>query len=131
MTHFATLAWQCGAITAQAELGSEEVTERTNMAATELKRYAIKVGQWAEFLALWERIVDVRRRHGFTILFAFADREGNMFTWAIDHAADFDAAAAAYYADPDRRQLEAIGDHIADYEIRRVEPVRVPDAGKP
>jgi hypothetical protein len=96
------------------------------MAATELKRYQIKPDGWKEFLEVWHRIVAVRRRHGFGILFAFADREQNMFTWAINHDVDFDAAAKAYYEDPERIELEIVGNYIIGFEIRKVEVLDLP-----
>ena len=96
------------------------------MAATELKRYQITPDGWEEFLEVWRRIVAVRRRHGFGILCAFADREQNMFTWAIDHDGDFDAAAKAYYEDPERIELEIVERYVTGYEIRKVEALDLP-----
>ncbi|WP_242128692.1 hypothetical protein [Sphingobium sp. Sx8-8] len=96
------------------------------MAATELKRYQIKPDGWDGFLGIWRRIVAVRRRHGFGILFALADREQNMFTWAISHDGDFDAAAKGYYDDPERIELEIVGNYVSDYEIRKVEVLDLP-----
>lgn len=96
------------------------------MAATELKRYQITPDGWDEFLDVWRRIVAVRRRHGFGILVALADREQNMFTWAIDHDGDFDAAAKAYYEDPERVELEIVERYVTGYEIRKVEQLDLP-----
>lgn len=96
------------------------------MAATELKRYFIKSDGWDEFLQILRRIAVVRERHGFQVLFTFADRELNLFTWAIRHGGDFDKAAEAYYKDPERVELEIVGDYITDYEIRRVEELKIP-----
>ena len=79
------------------------------MATTELKRYHIKPGTWGEFLEILRRIAMVRERHGFKVLFTFADREKNIFTWAIEHEGDFDAAAKNYYEDPERVELEVVG----------------------
>ncbi len=91
------------------------------MATTELKTYQIKPGTWDEFLEVLRRIALVRIRHGFGVLFTFADKEKNVFTWAIDHEGDFDAAAKAYYEDPERVELEVVGNYVTDYEIRKVE----------
>ena len=96
------------------------------MAGTELKRYTIQPDGWDGFLAVWERIVVVRRRHGFRPLFALVDRERNMFTWAIEHDGDFDAAAKAYYEDPERVELEIVNDYVTDYEITKVEKKPIP-----
>lgn len=86
----------------------------------QLKRYAIAPGRWESFLDIWRRIVVVRERHGFDLLFAFEDREADMFTWAIVHHGDFDAAAAEYYADPDREALDTVRDFVTSFEIRTV-----------
>lgn len=96
------------------------------MAATELKRYFIKPDGWDEFLKVLRRIAVVRERHGFQILFTFADRELDLFTWAIRHDGDFDVAAEAYYKDPERVELEIVGDYITSYEIRKVEVLQIP-----
>tara|TARA_B110001454_G_scaffold205169_1_gene214535 strand:- start:184 stop:474 length:291 start_codon:yes stop_codon:yes gene_type:complete len=95
------------------------------MAATELKRYFIKPDTWDEFLDVMRRIVKIRVRHGFGVVFAFADRETNVFTWAVNHPGDFDAAAKAYYDDPDRVELKIVEDYVTDYEIRKVELVQL------
>ncbi|MEV7325941.1 hypothetical protein [Streptomyces sp. NPDC093970] len=97
------------------------------MAETELKRYTIKPDSWEEFLDTWRRIVRVRRRHGFGVLFAFADRDQGVFTWAINHEDDFDQAAAAYYADPERKQLEVVENYVTQYEIRKVAQLQIPE----
>lgn len=91
------------------------------MAVTELKRYEIAPDGWEPFLEVWRRIVKVRRRHGFGVLCAFADREQNMFTWAINHAGDFEAAAKGYYEDPERVELEIVEKYVTAFEIRKVE----------
>lgn len=96
------------------------------MAGTELKRYHIKPGTWDEFLEILRAIALVRIRHGFRVLFTFADRENNIFTWAVQHDGDFDAAAAAYYADPQRVELEKVGNFVTDHEIRKVEVLQIP-----
>lgn len=96
------------------------------MATTELKRYHIKPGTWDEFLKILGRIAVVRERHGFKVLFTFADRENDVFTWAVQHEGDFDAAARAYYKDPERVDLEIVGNYVTDYEIRKVEVLTIP-----
>jgi len=86
----------------------------------ELKRYKIRPGNHEAFLEVWRPIANLRKKHGFDILFAMFDRESGWFTWAVAHS-DFDAAANRYYADPDRIALKTISDYIEDYEIKRVE----------
>ena len=94
---------------------------------TELKRYSIKPDSWSEFIQVWSRIVAVRRRHGFNIIFAFTDQEKNMFTWGISHDGDFDAAAKGYYEDPERVELEIVGNYVTDFEIRKVYQQPIPE----
>ena len=92
---------------------------------TELKRYNITPDGWEGFLEVWRGIVAVRKRMGFEILFAFIDREKNVFTWAISHT-DFDAAAKRYYEDPERIELEIVANFVTAYEITRVTPEPIP-----
>ena len=68
----------------------------------QLKRYWIAPARWDDYLAIWRKIAAVRERCGFTICCAFVDRDANVFTWAISHP-DFEAGAAAYYADAERK----------------------------
>lgn len=96
------------------------------MRTTQLKRYHIKPECWDAFMAVWHDIVAMRRKHGFGILFALADRDNNWFTWAIDHAGDFDAAASAYYQDPERIRLDHVQDYVSEAEIVKVDAVAVP-----
>jgi hypothetical protein len=95
------------------------------MAVTQLKRYKIKPGLWDDFLSTWRDILVLRRKHGFGVLFALADRETNWFTWAIDHHGDFDAAAEGYYQDPDRVALDRIADYVSEWEIRKVDAMSI------
>ncbi|MCT1458305.1 hypothetical protein M3G03_01890 [Aestuariimicrobium sp. p3-SID1156] len=84
-----------------------------------MRRYSI-VGDWDDFLGIWRRIVPLRERHGFHCLFAVADREKDMFTWAFDFAGqweDFGSGQREYYRDPERVALRGVFDHMADYSI--------------
>jgi len=91
----------------------------------ELKRYRIKDGGWEDFYEIWKRIVVVRKRHGFTPMFAFEDRKNNMFTWAVSND-DFDAASERYYNDPERVELHVVEDWVVEWEITRVDQVPIP-----
>lgn len=93
---------------------------------TLLRRYWIKPDGWEQFLEIWRRIVVVRKRHGFEVLFALADREENVFTWAIHHAGNIDEVAERYYKDPERVELEIVGDYVTDYKIAKVTQERIP-----
>src|SRR5689334_8073176 len=85
-----------------------------------LRRYTIAPDAWDQFLEVWHRIIAVRERHGFTVLFAFEDRETNVFTWSVEYHGDIEAAAARYYADPARRELEIVGQYVTGFEVTTV-----------
>jgi hypothetical protein len=89
-----------------------------------LRRYTIAPDGWDPFLEVWHQIVPVRERHGFTVLFAFEDRETNIFTWAIEHHGDIDAASEAYYADPARGELETVRQYVVAFTVTAVTRVR-------
>lgn len=93
---------------------------------TLLRRYWIKGDEWDAFLGVWRRIVAVRKRHGFEVLFALADRGENVFTWAIRHPGDIDRAAAVYYKDPERVELEIVERYVTDYRVTTVTPEAIP-----
>ena len=38
----------------------------------------------------------------------------------------FDAAARAYYEDPERVELEIVENYVTDYEIRKVDVLQIP-----
>lgn len=82
-----------------------------------MRRYSI-AGEWQEFLHIWEQIVPLREKHGFRCLFAVADREKDLFTWAFEFEGewdDFPALQRPYYQDPERRELNRVFDYMADY----------------
>ncbi len=93
---------------------------------TLLRRYTIKAGEWEPFLEVWRRIVVVRKRHGFQVLFALVDRQDNLFTWAISHAGDIEEAADGYYKDPERIELEIVERYVTDWTVSTVTQERVP-----
>lgn len=106
----------------------EIVTDAVTGRLAIMRRYTI-VGPWAEFLAIWRRIVVVRAAHGFDCLFAVADEPANMFTWAFDFAGtweEFPAAQRPYYRDPARVELRGVFDYMADYQISPAEQLRIP-----
>jgi hypothetical protein len=110
----------------QPEMRNEAMTEPAIKLDTLLRVYNIAPDGWDQFLALWRRIVVVRRRFGFEVLFALADRQENIFTWAVRHDEDIDEVAARYYADPERKELEIIGEFVTDYKVTRVGRVDLP-----
>ena len=92
---------------------------------TLLRRYTIRSDGWDAFLDIWRRIVAVRQRHGFEVLFALVDRETDMFTWAVYHPGDIEAAADGYYKDPERVELEIVERYVTDWTVSTVtrEPI--------
>lgn len=108
----------------------EVMTEPADLTWTAvMRRYAI-TGSWDEFLAIWRRVRVVRERYGFPCLFAVADRPQNMFTWAFGFDGpwpDFAAAQRPYYHDPQRVELRAVFDYMADYSIHPARQLALPD----
>ncbi len=98
-------------------------TTSVNPTETMLRRYNIVPGHWEPFLEVWRKIVAVRRRHGFTVVLALADKETDTFTWVLTYPGDIDAAAEKYYADPDRVALEYVADHVQDWQVSAVESI--------
>lgn len=101
----------------EVELMTEPAADLTPLAI--MRRYAI-VGPWPQFLAIWREVAVVRERYGFPCLFAVADRERDMFTWAFAFSgqwADFGPAQRDYYHDPARMALRGVFDYMADYDI--------------
>jgi len=98
-----------------------EMTEKGAKASTILlRRYSIKPGEWEGFLKVWHRIIEVRKRLGFKILFALVDEEENMFTWSFSYDGDYNEAAKRYYSDPDRVNLEIVGNYVTDFKFKPV-----------
>lgn len=93
---------------------------------TLLRVYNIAPDGWEQFLELWRRIVGVRRRFGYEVLFALQDREENIFTWAVRHDGDLDEVAERYYADPERKELEIIGEYVTGYKVTKVSRTELP-----
>lgn len=73
--------------------------------ATQLRRYQIAEGRMDDFLAFFPTMSPVRASHGFSVDFAYADRENNEFVWSTTHDGDVDAfkAAEAIYNDSPAR----------------------------
>ncbi len=98
-----------------------------------MRRYSI-VGGWDAFLEVWRRVLEVRERYDFRCLFAVADRDESMFTWAFDFDgewADFPAAQRDYYHDPARVELRGVFDFMADYAIHPARQLPIPAAHQP
>ncbi len=71
--------------------------------ATQLRRYTVADEAGLERLCEWfPKIAEVRKGFGFTVDFAYADKENLQFVWATSHTGDFDASLATYNDSPER-----------------------------
>lgn len=89
-----------------------------------MRRYEI-IG-WPGFLDIWRRIVVVRERYGFRVLFAASDEPHDLFTWAFDFDGPWESFAEAqrgYYHDPERVELRGVFDHMAEYALHPARPL--------
>lgn len=75
------------------------------MAGVQLRRYDIVAGEMDAFLEVWPRLLHNLERHGFTVPFAFVDRDHNEFVWALRHDGDFAAAEKTYKASAEHRTV--------------------------
>jgi hypothetical protein len=74
----------------------------------QLRRYRIDAGRGGQFAAEWRAgVAPLRRQFGFRVQGWLVDGEDE-FVWILEHDDQraFDAADAAYYESPERRQLE-------------------------
>ena len=72
------------------------------MSYVELRTYEIDDGEMDAFLAWFHGLIPIREQYGYRILFAYADRSNNRFTWAVEHSEPLDLAQAIYDAAPER-----------------------------
>lgn len=98
----------------------------------QLRTYRIEDGRLDEFVRAWrEGVVPLRRAAGFTVEGAWTTAEGSGFVWIISCAggpAEFEERDAAYYASPERRDLEPDPARlIAAAEHHLMAPVELPD----
>jgi hypothetical protein len=71
----------------------------------QLRRYQIEPGRMADHLAWFPTIRAARERFGFRVLFALADFDKSIFTWAVSVPGDrvqFAAVDAAWMVSPGR-----------------------------
>jgi hypothetical protein len=61
----------------------------------QLRRYQFEPGRLAAFLDWFPGLVPVRGQYGFRLLFAYADREHETFTWAVERDGDAEAFGRA------------------------------------
>ena len=91
----------------------------------QLRTYRLKPGRLDDFLELWrDHVVAAREAHGFEVVGAWVDRDGDEFTWVVRHTGPegFAAADERYYASPERAALPwDPKDAIASAELRMCE----------
>ena len=83
----------------------------------EYKRYVILPDQWKHFFATWRRVVELREKAGFRVLFALADQKSNVFTWAVAIAGDFRSSNSSYLTGSERKKLTGIEGMMSEWEI--------------
>lgn len=69
--------------------------------ATQLRRYEIEDGGLDRMVEWFPNLIPAREKFGFTINFAYADRDTNEFIWSVSHP-DFEAAEKDYRESPER-----------------------------
>lgn len=104
------------------------MTPEPSAKTVQLRRYDLVPGVLDDFLAWFHaEIVPVRTAQGFTVEFAYADREAGEFVWAVSVAGDaatFAAVEEAYLASDSR--AAAFADQpkrVAASHVRLIEPV--------
>ena len=60
----------------------------------QLRRYEIEPGRMADHVAWFPTIRAVREKYGYKVLFALADAEHGVFTWAVAIDGDMEAFLA-------------------------------------
>lgn len=94
------------------------------MVAVQLRRYEVIPGELDALVEWFPTVVAARQKYGFSVPFAFADREHNEFVWAVSHDGDFDAALEVYNASPERaKAFEGVPTRVAEAHVTMVEPV--------
>lgn len=106
----------------------EGMSDAAENRTIQLRRYELVDGVIDDFLAWYEaKIVPAREAHGFTIEFAYADREVNEFVWAVSlpgDAEEFLAIEKAYLESPERDAAFA-GEpkRVAVHHVRLIERI--------
>jgi hypothetical protein len=93
----------------------------------QLRRYVFEPGKLPAFLDWFPTLLPVREQYGFRVLFAYADREQEVFTWAVEHEGDaeqFRAVEQVYSGSDERTQaFTTFPGGIARTEIGLVDDV--------
>ncbi|MFN2489367.1 MAG: NIPSNAP family protein [Actinomycetota bacterium] len=73
----------------------------------QIRSYRIKDGKMDEWLREWRDVVcPLRRKYGFTVVGAWADREEHRFLWIVRHDGDLASEDARYHSAPERAALD-------------------------
>jgi hypothetical protein len=95
--------------------------------AYQLRTYKLHEGMLEEFIAEWRaHVVPLRRKLGFEVIGAWADREQETFVWMLsyDGPDGFAAREGEYYTSPERAALDPDpARHIASAETRMLTAV--------
>jgi hypothetical protein len=89
----------------------------------QLRLYGVHEGEWDAWISEWrERILPLRLAEGFEVLGPWRTEDGR-FAWMIGHEDFAAAAAAAYFASPERAELDPDpARHLSTQETILLEP---------
>jgi hypothetical protein len=96
----------------------------------QLRRYELVPGEQEAFLRWWqERIVPLRKAHGFDVVFAYLVPDTDEFIWAVSYggdAAEFEHAEGEYTRSPGRETAFAgMPQRVKSIKVHLVQPVGV------
>jgi hypothetical protein len=92
--------------------------------ATQLRRYEVAEGGLDRLVEWFPKIIPVREKYGFTVNFAYADRETNEFVWSVSHPGDFSAAEAEYSTSSERTEaFEGFDNPVTELHVTMVDEV--------
>ena len=91
------------------------------MTTIQLRRYVMEPGRLEALVEWFPALVPAREKYGFRVLFALADREREIFTWAVELDGDeqrFREVEAVYNDSAERAEaFTTFPGGIADREI--------------
>ena len=89
-----------------------------------LHRFTVKPGHLDEYLEVWRREVEVRRRHGFVTHQAFVETDAEpKISWLYSHA-EPEPAEAAVLGDLEGKEIDALKRDLV-FRNTKVRPVDV------